>query len=247
MARHDGLDIERLDAFERSEPLPRVAFLQPAAAFVKDVVAGKDDPLLGHQDRGLRCGVAGHVDDVEGVVADVEGQRVVKGQGRRVGGRVVGMADQPHAVGVGFLEALAFVVERAERIEIALEAFLQFDLADDLGVGEIGVAGDVVAMRLGVDQVADRRLVLHPLAPAHRVDRLLRRVDHDIAVAGLDKARVAAGEIDFGIAVGPDPAHRRLPRRERRRFSPIRPGRHKAGAEARCRRCASLVGASRLR
>jgi hypothetical protein len=48
--------------------------------------------------------------------------------------------DQKNAVGVGFLEALAFLLERAECIEIAFEAFLQFDLPDDLDVREIGVA-----------------------------------------------------------------------------------------------------------
>src|ERR1044071_6527890 len=69
----------------------------------------------------------------------------------------------------------------------------------------------MVAMRLGVDQIADRRLFLELLAPAHRIDRLLRRVDHDITVTRLDKARIAAGEIDFGEAVGPDPAHRNAP------------------------------------
>jgi hypothetical protein len=68
----------------------------------------------------------------------------------------------------------------------------------------------VVAVRFGVDQVADRRFVFHALAPADRIDRLLRRVDHDIAVAGLDKARVAAGKIDFGKRVWSDPAHRPL-------------------------------------
>src|SRR5204862_3411169 len=72
-------------------------------------------------------------------------------------------------------------------------------------------ARDVVAMRLGVDQITDRRLFLELLAPAHRVDRLLRRIDHDIAVAGLDKARIAAGEINFREAVRPDPAHANLP------------------------------------
>jgi hypothetical protein len=163
-------------------------------------------------DRSLRCGVAGMVDDVEGVIADIERQRVGEGQGRRVRGRVVGMADQPHAVRVHQLVALALVVEAAEGVEIAVEALLQFHLADYRGLREIGVARDMVAMRLGVDQVADRRLFLELLAPAHRIDRLLRRVDHHIAVAGLDKARVAAGEIDLGEAVGSDPAHANLPR-----------------------------------
>src|SRR5438552_1426086 len=35
------LDIERFDALQSRKPLPRVAFLQPAAASVKDVVAGE--------------------------------------------------------------------------------------------------------------------------------------------------------------------------------------------------------------
>src|SRR5262249_10592615 len=77
-------------------------------------------------------------------------------------------------------------------------------------VREIRITGDVVAMRLGVDQVADRRLVLHALAPADRVDGLLWRVDHDISVACLDKARIATGEIDFRKRVWSDPAHRHL-------------------------------------
>jgi hypothetical protein len=145
------------------------------------------------------------------VVADMQDQPVGEGDGRRVGGRVIGMADQPHAVGVHLLVALALVVEAAEGVEILLEAFLKLDLADHRHLREISVARDVVAMRLGVDQVADRRLFLELLAPAHRVDRLLRRVDHHVAVAGLDIARVAAGEIDFGEAVGSDPAHANLP------------------------------------
>ena len=61
------------------------------------------------------------------------------------------MAEQPDAVRIGLLQALALVVERAESIEVALEALLQLDLADDLRIGEIGVARNVVAMRLGVD------------------------------------------------------------------------------------------------
>src|SRR5437763_16230654 len=35
--------------------------------------------------------------------------------------------------------------------------------------------GNVVAVWLGVDQVADRCFFLEPLAPPHRIDRLLRR------------------------------------------------------------------------
>src|SRR5204862_8020259 len=121
------------------------------------------------------------------------------------------MPDEPDAVGVHLLVALALVLEAAEGVEIPLKAFLQFDLADDGGVREIGIARDVVAMRLGIDQITDRRLFLELLAPAHGIDRLLRRVDHDIPVARLDKARIAAGEVDFGEAVGPKPAHATLP------------------------------------
>src|SRR5437763_6264619 len=124
------------------------------------------------------------------------------------------MPDEPDAVGVHLLVALALVLEAAEGVEIPLKAFLQFDLADDGGVREIGIARDVVAMRLGVDQVADRRFFFELLAPAHRIDRLLRRVDHDIAVARLDKARIAAGEIDLGEAVGLDTAPYDPPRRK---------------------------------
>src|SRR6516164_5967161 len=150
------------------------------------------------------------MDNVEGVIADIEGQRVGKGQLGRVRSRVIRVPDEPDAVRIGLLEALAFLFEGAERIEIALEAFLELDLPDDRHVRKIRVARDMVAVRLGVDQIADRRLVFHALAPAHRVDRLLRRIDHDIAVAGLDKARIAAGEIDFGKRILPYPAHRPL-------------------------------------
>ena len=117
------------------------------------------------------------------------------------------MADQPDAVRVGLLEPLALFLGRTERVQVLVEAFLQLDLSDHRRLGEIRVAGDMVAVRLGIDQVADRRLLLELLAPAHRVDRLLRQVDHHIAVAGLDKARIASGEIDFGKAVGSYPAH----------------------------------------
>ena len=78
MPRHDRLDIERRDPVKGGKPFPGIAFLHPGPAFVEDVVAGKDDPFLGHIDRGLRRGVAGHVDDVEGVIADIERQRSVK-------------------------------------------------------------------------------------------------------------------------------------------------------------------------
>src|SRR5207237_2373711 len=121
------------------------------------------------------------------------------------------MPDEPDAVGVHLLVALALVLEAAEGVEIPLKAFLQFDLADDGGLREIGIARDVVAMRLGVDQIADLRLFLELLAPPHRVDRLLRRIDHDIAVTGLDKTRIAAGEINFRETVRPDSAHANLP------------------------------------
>src|SRR6266480_4931025 len=139
------------------------------------------------------------------------------------------MPDEPDAVRVHLLVALALVLEAAEGVEIPLKAFLQLDLADDGGVREIGVARDVVAMRLGIDQIADRRFFLELLAPAHRIDRLLRRVDHDIPVARLDKARIAAGEIDFGEAVGPNPAHATLRdtrslRAKRSNLPPATPG-----------------------
>src|SRR6516162_3489127 len=124
VAGDDGLDIERFDALQRREPLPGIAFLQPRPALVEDVVAGEDDPFLRHVDRSLRCGVAGHMDDVESVVAHVEGELLVKGQFWRVRCRVVGMTDEPDAVGIGLLEPLAFFFEGAERIEVALEAFL---------------------------------------------------------------------------------------------------------------------------
>src|SRR5438132_13033950 len=87
-------------------------------------------------------------------------------------------------------------------------------------------------MRLGVDQIADRRLLLHPLAPAHRIDRLLRRIDHHIAVDGLDKARIAAGEIDFGERVRSDPAHRCLRYPRSSAIFPDQPKRHKSRPEA---------------
>ena len=82
--RHNDLDIERCDAVERVEPLPGVALLQPAAAFVEHVVAGEHDPFFRHMHRSLRRGVAGMMDDVEGVIAGIERQRVGKGQARRV-------------------------------------------------------------------------------------------------------------------------------------------------------------------
>src|SRR5438477_1139951 len=131
------------------------------------------------------------------------------------------MPDEPDAVRVHLLIALALVLEAAEGVEIPVKAFLQLDLADHRRVREIGVARDVVAMRLGIDQITDRRFFFELLAPAHRIDRLLRRVDHDIAVARLDKARIAAGEIDFGEAVGPNPAHRDPPRSN---LPPVTPG-----------------------
>src|SRR5436853_3266685 len=139
------------------------------------------------------------------------------------------MPDEPDAVRVHLLVALALVLEAAEGVEIPVKAFLQFDLADNGGIREIGVAGNMIAMRLGVDQITDRRLFLELFAPAHGIDRLLRRVDHDIAVTRLDKARIAPGEIDLGKAVGPDPAHATLPdmrslRAKRSNLPPVPPG-----------------------
>src|ERR1700757_3871780 len=108
------------------------------------------------------------------------------------------MPNQPYTVRIALLEALTFFFECAKGVEVAFEAFLQFDLSDDLYVRVVGVARYVIAVWFGIDQIADRPLVLHLPPPAYRVDRLLRRIDHNIAVAGLDKARIAAGEIDFG-------------------------------------------------
>src|SRR5580698_5579166 len=102
-------------------------------------------------------------------------------------------------------------------------------------------------MRLGVDEIADRRLFLEHLAPAHRVDRLLGRVDHHIAVAGLDKARVAAGVIDFGEAVRSDPAHGLPPCSYARSF-PHRSARDKAEPAERwfCWRTSATIFAAKL-
>src|ERR1051326_6737009 len=98
------------------------------------------------------------------------------------------MTHEPDAVRVHLLIALALVLKAAESVQIPVEAFLQFDLTDDSGLCEVGIARDVVAMRLCFDEIADRRLFLELLAPAHRIDRLLRRVVHDITITRLDKA-----------------------------------------------------------
>src|SRR5215469_10259502 len=111
------------------------------------------------------------------------------------------MHNEPDAIEIRMLHPLALFLDGAERREIALEAFLQLYMPDDLDMREIGIARDVIAMRLRVDEIADRRLLLHALAPAHRIHRDLRRIDHDEAVRGLDEARIAAGEIDFRKAV----------------------------------------------
>src|SRR5436305_14243689 len=121
------------------------------------------------------------------------------------------MPDEPDAVRVHLLVALALVLAAAEGGEIPVKAFLQFDLADNGGIREIGVAGNMIAMRLGVDQITDRRLFLELFAPAHGIDRLLRRVDHDIAVTRLDKARIAPVKMDPGEASRHDTAHGHSP------------------------------------
>jgi hypothetical protein len=74
------------------------------------------------------------------------------------------MADQPNAVGIHLLEPLALLVERTEGVEILVEALLQLDLSDHGHLREIGVARDVIAVRLGVDEVADRCLFLQALS-----------------------------------------------------------------------------------
>src|SRR5579884_1786065 len=130
VARHDRLDVERPDLLQSLQPLPRVAFLQPGSALVENVVAGEDDALLGHVHRGLRRGVAGVVDDVEGMVADMQHETVGESHARSVRGGVIGMADEPDAVGVGLLEALALVLKRAEGVEVFVEALLQLDVPD---------------------------------------------------------------------------------------------------------------------
>src|ERR1700688_2618521 len=144
------------------------------------------------------------------VISNLKRQFIFKNSLGWIGSGIIRVAQQENAVGIFVFHPFQTHLGREHHVEILIETGLQLDLADDLDVGEVSVAQYVVGVWFGVDQMADWSFFLQHLAPSYRVDRLLRRIDHDHAVARLYEARVAAPEINFGIDVSADFSHRGL-------------------------------------
>jgi hypothetical protein len=156
-------------------------------------------------DGGLLARVPGEVHEVEGVAPELERELVLERAGRRVG-RIARVPEQPHAVGVRLLRRLQPLLGRHRRDRL-LVAVPDPPLRDHLDPRVVRVAQDVVGVGLGVDQVTDGAVLLHPLAPADGVDRLLGGVDHHDPVLGDDEAGVAAPRVDLRPGVRADASH----------------------------------------
>ena len=83
-------------------------------------------------------------------------------------------------------------------------------MANYLDARKVGVAADMVRVGLGIDQVLDPPVLAQTLPPLNRVDRLLRRVDHEHAIRSGEDAWIAAPEVDLGEDVLSDAAHQNI-------------------------------------
>ena len=114
---------------------------------MEDVVAGEDHAFFLYNDRRLVQRVARHVDHLEGVVAYVQGHRVLEGDDRRVGLVALQQRRLLRAEGTDAGGVLGHVGVQ--------DAGADALVGDNRRVEE-GVAGPVVAVGLGVDDVAQQ-------------------------------------------------------------------------------------------
>ena len=183
--------------------------MEPDLAVIEDVVADEHHALLGAVDAGLLGRVAGGVVALKGVVAHLQRQLVGEGD--------VGLADlllalgqqQVDLGGVLTLQQIQIVligglVERGGDLIVTIEHFF---VGDDGGtlLLQVGVAENMVDMRLGVDQILDAAaLFLGESDHLLQLGEPLGGIDKHGALAGHDHAGVAAAHTGEGIDVRGD-------------------------------------------
>ena len=132
--------------------------------------------------------MAGHVNHMEGVIAHMQGHLALKRDHRRI----------------GFIVFQKFRLVRSEggharnmRGQISAEDARSHSFLRDHGNVEERVPGPVVAVGLGVDDVAEPATPLDLPFQPHGVAGLVRRVDQNDAVGSHHEAVI--GTLEFGF------------------------------------------------
>ena len=140
---------------------------------VEDVVAGEDHALLFYDHRRLVECVSGHVNHLEGMVAHVHGHGLAEGEHRRVGL-------------IAFQQRGLVRPESADPGDMLGHICFQDACSDSLVCDnrrvEEGVSRPVVAVGLGVDDIAEQPPLLDLRLQPHGCGGLVGAVDHDDAV-----------------------------------------------------------------
>ena len=170
------------------QPQVWVSLVQPGMDAVEDVVAGEDHALLFDNHRRLIEGVAGHVNHLEGVVADVHGHGVAEGDHWKIGSVIFQQRRlvRPECADSGGMLGHVSVQHAGA------DPFV----GDDGGVEE-GVAGPMVAVGLGIDDVAEQSSLPDLRLQPYRRGGLVGAVNHDDAVGGGHESKVATSSLGF--------------------------------------------------
>ena len=159
----------------------------------KDVVAGKDDTFFLHDHGGLVGRVAGHVDQAEGVVAHVELHLASEGDHR----------------GVGPIALQQLRLLRPERRDpgdvrghISGQDPGSHALVSDHRDVEVRVPRPVVAVGLGVQDVAEPAAAFDVRFESDGVTGLVWAVDHHDSVGRCDDPVIAPAELGLDEDVG---------------------------------------------
>ena len=182
MAGDEYVLVQPPQRLQGHQPQVWVGLVQPGLDAVEYVVAGEHHALLLGHHRSLVQRMPGHVDHLEGVIADTQGHPVLEGDHRRIGPvslqqrRLLGAegADAGGVFGhVGVQDAGSYTL-----------------MGDDRSVEE-GVAGPVVAVGFGVDYVTQQPAFLDLGLEPHGRAGLVGSVDQHDAIRRGHKAKVA--------------------------------------------------------
>ena len=181
VARYEDFLVQPPQSRDRCQPFVGAGFLDVGLDLVEYVVAGPDNAFFFDTYGCLVSGMPGHVNHLNGVVANVQGHTVLEGNNRGVGcvtfhqlGLVGSEAGYPLDVllHIGFQDA-------------APDSFL----GDDRHVEE-RVPGPVIAVGLGVDDVTQLSPLCDLRLQFHGVGRAVGTVEHDDAVGSGEEPEV---------------------------------------------------------
>ena len=186
--RNEYFLIQHAQGLQGPQPLVGVCFLDVGLHLVENVVAGENHALFLDKDGGLVKGVAWHVNHLEGVVTDVQGHAVAKGYDRSVR-RVVLQQGRLVRTHTGHPGNVLFQVGIQDPLTDTL-------VSDDRHV-EVGIAGPVVAVGFGVDDVEQFAVFGDFLLELQGIAGLLGAVDHYNAFRRYHETMVATPNLGF--------------------------------------------------